>query len=256
MYLGQREPGIAEVVLDRPPANPFGMTELKKLRDILDQVEKDDLIKVLVIRSTSRMFCAGADIQMMGKFSTDPAGPKALADFAADLQGVFRKLRRLPCCTIAAIAGVATGGGFELALSCDIRVIGETVRCGLPEILLGLIPAAGGTQLMSEIAGKGAALRLILSGELITGEEARRLNLVQYAVANDTVDAFSFGLAQTIARQPAEAIKIAKRCISSAGSEAGYAEEISGTLTLQQSNETKALIANFLASRSAKPAAY
>jgi len=249
MYLVQDNPALAELVLDRPPANPIGLAEIEKLNGILDKLSGNGDIKVLVVRSASRMFCAGADLQMMEELGAGPSGPAALAAFAADMQTVFRRLRNMPFCTIAAIGGVATGGGLELALSCDLRVIGKSVRCGLSEILLGLIPGAGGTQLVSEIAGKGVAARMILTGELVTGEEAQRLNLVQYVTDDADVQSFSLRLAKNIARQPRQAIEVAKRCISLAGTAGGYEEEIAGTRVLQGATETKALIAAFMASR-------
>ena len=246
MRLCRAEEGIAEIHLDRPPANPLGIEEVAALEGIVAAVAADVSIKVVLVLSLSRMFCAGADLMMMAALGGAEDGPAVLTRFARDLQAVFRRFRALPICTIAGVAGTATGGGLEFALSCDIRVIGRTVRCGLPEILLGLIPAAGGTQLVAELAGKATANRLILSGELISGEEAYRLNLAQHLVANEAVEKTSREIARGIAARSREGVVAAKRCIALAPSESGYAHEIEASLSLHQRAETRALIMEFL----------
>jgi enoyl-CoA hydratase/carnithine racemase len=241
------EPGYGEILLDRPPAHPIGLQEVEQLVAILDRLEDDGSLKVVCVRSTGPMFCAGADIAMMERQGRQSDGPQRLADFARRFQDALRRLRALPACTIAEISGTATGGGLELALSCDIRVVGRAVRLGVPEILLGLIPAAGGTQLIAEIAGKSVASRMVLTGELIDGREAHRLNLVHYLA--DDAQATCSALCRQIAERPREAIAAAKRCIALAPSEEGYAAEIDATLLLHRSDKTKELVRSFIDSR-------
>ena len=241
------EPGYGEILLDRPPAHPIGLQEVDRLVAILDRLENDEALKVVCVRSTGPMFCAGADIAMMERQGRETDGPERLADFAHCFQDALRRLRALPACTVAEISGTATGGGLELALSCDIRVVGGAARLGVPEILLGLIPAAGGTQLIAEIAGKSVASRMVLTGELIDGREAHRLNLVHYLA--DDVQATCRTLCRQIAEHSREAIAAAKRCIALAPSQEGYAAEIDATLSLHRSDKTKELVRSFIGNR-------
>lgn len=246
--------GIGSLTLCRPPANAFNDEVLDEFDRLISRLQDLHELKILIVRSQTGIFSAGADIGMIEAMLRRPDGPRFLAEFAAKFQSLLKKFRILPFCTIAAIAGAATGGGFELALSCDLRVIGSKVRCGLPEIKLGLVPAAGGTQMVAELAGKPAAFRLILTGDLVCGQEAGDLGLAQFVTADDEVESFAADLARRVAASPKMAIAANKRCVSLAGTEHGFISEIIGTSALHQQAETHTLVSNFLHARRSRRA--
>jgi enoyl-CoA hydratase len=241
--------GVAVLSLNKPPANTFDEVAVAQLDGVLDELEAAPALKAVILQSRTPMFSAGADIGMIDALAEQVDGAQRLAAFAARFQRVLRRVRRLPLCTIAAITGPATGGGFELALSCDLRIAGVSARCGLPEIRLGLIPAAGGTQMLSELAGRATALRLILTGELLSGGEAKEAGLVQFVTPDSEVEILARRLAMTIARWPKAAIAANKRCIALAGTEQGFDAEIAGTQALHADPETRSLVRGFLQSR-------
>ena len=147
---------------------------------------------------------------------------------------------------MAAISGAATGGGLELALSCDFRVAGTSVRLGLPEVALGLLPGAGGTQRLTRIAGPGVATRMILGAELVSGSEAERLGIVHRAVDDDVIGE-AMKLATRLARLPRAAYGAAKRCMAASRGDDGYAREIAEIRTLIHTDETSRLLTEFTA---------
>ena len=155
--------------------------------------------------------------------------------------------------TIAAINGIATGGGLELAMACDFRIAAREAMLGLPETKLGLIPGAGGTQRLVQLIGRARAFDLILRGRLIGGEEAAHLGLVLEAVAATEIGTRTMALAEELAAQPRQALREARRCINLARSDAGFAEEIAATRRLQLDADTAQRIAAFLARRAGKP---
>ena len=121
---------------------------------------------VLLLRSSERAFCAGADLALMkSRFDTQP-GRERMVAFVREMQRVYAQLERLPLVTIAEIGGAAMGGGLELALACDFRIAADDATLGLPEARLGLLPGAGGTQRLTRIAGEAIAKRLILGVEV------------------------------------------------------------------------------------------
>src|SRR5207244_2387427 len=124
--------------------------------------------------------------------------------FGRRLQAAFTRIEELRIPTIAAMRGPATGGGLELPLACDLRVAAEDARYGLPEIKLGLLPGAGGTQRLTELAGRATSLRLILRGELVSGREACSLGIVHWALPPDEVEPYATELATELARYPTD----------------------------------------------------
>jgi enoyl-CoA hydratase/carnithine racemase len=155
----------------------------------------------------------------------------------------------LPRVTLAEINGAALGGGFELALACDLRVAALEAKMGLPELRLGLLPGAGGTQRMTWLAGRPAALRLILGAEQVDGAEALRLRLVQWSVASAELAAAATEIARRYAAVPAHAAKAAKACITAATAPGinGFDAEVQQTRCLLTSDKTRELIGAFLA---------
>jgi enoyl-CoA hydratase/carnithine racemase len=170
-------------------------------------------------------------------------------EYVAAIQRLYRRIEQLPQVTLAEIGGAAMGGGLELALACDLRVAGEDVKLGLPEAGLGLIPGAGGTQRLTRLCGRPLAARLILGAEIITGEVARELGVVQWAVPKTELPAMAADLAQRVAALPAAALAWSKACIAAAGEpgEDGYRDELEGTRRLLTDAETRQRVAAFFA---------
>ncbi|HUN69744.1 MAG TPA: enoyl-CoA hydratase-related protein, partial [Burkholderiales bacterium] len=164
------------------------------------------------------------------------------------MQKLFARLEALPQVTLAEIGGAALGGGLELALACDLRIAANEAKLGLPEVRLGLVPGAGGTQRLTRLAGRATALRLILTGETLEGAAARGLGLVQWAVPRTELPSRAAELAARTAAWPREALAACKSCIAAAGDPArdGYAEELASSRHLYASETTRSLVAGFL----------
>jgi enoyl-CoA hydratase/carnithine racemase len=177
--------------------------------------------------------------QMVGSTEETTTGVIRLRAMAAD--GV------LPFPVIAALPGPAIGGGAELALACDFRVVAAESSYGLPESRLGLIPGGGGTQRMTEIAGRGTALRLILLGELVKGDVAVDLGIAQWVRPSEEVEDFALELAQQLSELAPAALAAAKQCISATRQGTGYELEVSLTKELLSQEDTITRLQNFLA---------
>lgn len=241
---------LAVATLARSPVNAIDEAWLARLDQALDAVEHASGVSCLLIRSTERAFCAGADLALMRSRFATFEGRAHMVQFVRELQRVYARLERLPQATIAEIGGPAMGGGLELALACDLRIAAEDARLGLPEARLGLLPGAGGTQRLTRIAGEAVAKRLILRGEAVTGGEAARLGLVHWAVPAAELGSRARALAAEITALPAAAIAACKRCIAAplAGAN-GYEAEVSGTAALLADAETQKRVRAFLEKR-------
>lgn len=220
--------GVAILRLDSPPANALNVEVLAGLNVALDEVRANRKVRVLVVSADGEIFCAGADIKMTQQFLNMPeveVGITAELGFSARLQQFNDDLERLSVPTIAAIGGAATGGGLELALACDFRIAGEGVMLGLPEVLLGMVPGAGGTQRLTRTVGIGVATRLILCGDLVNGKEGVDIGLVHWAVPQEQVISKAMELAGQLVAHDADAMAGAKECLRLAPSKAGYDAE-------------------------------
>jgi enoyl-CoA hydratase len=238
---------VLSAVLDAPPANALGAEELQALAALVRQLSADPGdIRVLLLRGAPRFFSGGVNISMIAENAGRPGGTERVADFGAELQAVFSALEALPIPTVAAMRGSAVGGGLELALACDFRVAAADSSYGLPESRLGLVPGAGGTQRLTEVAGRGTALRLILLGELVKGDEAVGLGIAQWVRANDEVDAFALDLARQLSQLAPQALAAAKQCITAARSGTGFELEIALTRTLLKHEDTINRLQSFL----------
>ena len=208
---------------------------------------------MLHLRSALKIFSAGADLKEMRNRFGAPDGLHQQLATIRGYQTLFARLEALPRVTLAEISGPALGGGFEVTLACDLRIAAREARVGLPELRLGLLPGAGGTQRMTRLAGRPAALRLILGAEQIDGAEAERLGLVQWAVPAAELADMARRIADRYAALPRHAASAAKACIAAADApEAdGFGEEVEQTSRLLQTQQTRALIDAFLA-RSAR----
>jgi enoyl-CoA hydratase/carnithine racemase len=195
MLVAERRGHVLVATLARPPVNAIDAALLGRLEAIVAQAETDESISLLHLRSAQRVFCAGADLGLMRACFAEGA-PERMVALVRGMQQVFTRIERAPFATLAEIAGAALGGGLELALACDLRVAAHEAQLGLPEIGLGLLPAAGGTQRLSSLCGPGVARQLILGGETVDGRQARELGLVQWTSPTEALADFAAALAQ------------------------------------------------------------
>lgn len=239
---------IATVLLDRPPVNAINEEWLDRLEDALDQIDTTVEINVLVIRSNGKTFCAGADLALMRqRFETAP-GRDLMIAMVRRIQHLFARIENLAAVSVAEINGAAMGGGLELALACDLRVIAQSARVGLPEAALGLLPGAGGTQRLTNKCGDAVARRLILGAEVINGTTALDLGVATWCVPLEDIADFTDALARRLSKPSGPAMAQCKLCIDAAGDALrdGYELEIEGTELLLASPETQARVRAFL----------
>lgn len=242
---------VAIATLCRPAVNAINDAWLARFDDVLDEVERAENVSVLWLRSTQKVFCAGADLAMMREIIAAPEGRARMIALTRRMQEVFERVETLPKTTVAEIGGAALGGGFELALSCDLRIVADEARIGLPEAALGLLPAGGGTQRMTRICGEAVARRLILGAEALQGADAVRLGLAQWHVPRAELDAFARSTVARISALPARAIAECKTCIDAAakGKPGGYEIELAGSAALLALPETLERVGRFLDGR-------
>ena len=247
----ERRGRVLVATLARPPVNALDDRLIAALDAALDHAIDDDAVTVLQLRSEQRAFSAGADLSLIESCFATPQGPDAMTEVVREMQRLYARLESAPLVTLAEIGTQALGGGFELALACDLRVAANEARLGLPEARLGLLPGAGGTQRLTRLCGPGLAKRLILGAEVIDGASAERLGLVQWAVPRAQLAEFSAAIAQRYAAMPKAALAANKRCIAAATDPErdGYADEISETRRLYDHPDTRAKVSDFLAAR-------
>ncbi len=203
-----REEPIAVVQLNRPDVlNALNEELMSELLDSLRALDDDEAIRCIVLTGNEKAFAAGADI----KETFVTATPVSM--LAQDLTTKWEGIRKIRKPIIAAVSGYALGGGCELAMTCDIIVASETAQFGQPEINLGIIPGAGGTQRLTRAVGKSVAMELILTGRRFKADEAKAIGLVAqvYPAASWLEDAKA--LARTIAEKPPVAVRLATEAI-------------------------------------------
>jgi len=239
---------VAVATLSRPPVNALDETLVARLDAVLDELAGDDDVTVLHIRSDQKAFCAGADLALMRSCFATADGPDTMLKLASRMQWLFERIEASPIVALAEIGGAALGGGLELALACDLRVAAAEARLGLPEVGLGLLPGAGGTQRLTRLCGHGAASRLILGAEVIDGAEGERLGLVQWAQPREQLADWTRDLAAKISVLPKAALAEAKRCIAAHGDPTrdGFAEELAASRRLYHHSETRRRVSEFL----------
>jgi enoyl-CoA hydratase len=216
----EREAVVAILTIDRPQRlNALDARTIDELDHAFHDLHKDDSIRcVIVTGAGDRAFVAGADIHEMSTDVPESARQRALRG-----QRVFDAIEALGKPTIAAINGVALGGGCELAMACTLRMASETARFGQPEINLGLIPGFAGTQRLSRLVGKTRALELILTGRTLTAAEALAIGLINRVVPAGALMTESRALAEELAAKPAVAVRYAMQAITS-GLEMSFSE--------------------------------
>jgi enoyl-CoA hydratase/3-hydroxyacyl-CoA dehydrogenase len=235
--------GIATITMNRPEAmNALNDKVLRELKKAVAQVQDDPSVRVVIITGEGPAFVAGADIRAM--MTKNLIEIRAFTRFG---QGVMNDIERLEKPVIAAINGFALGGGFELALACDIRLASTEARMGFPEVGLGIFPGFGGTQRLPRLIGKGWACELILTGDQIGAEEAARIGLVNRVVPPQQLMAEAQQLARRIARQGPIAVARAKTAINQAlqtDLDAGLAFELEAvTLTFGTEDQNEGMTA-------------
>jgi enoyl-CoA hydratase len=201
---------VGLVRLNRPQAlNALNHTLLVELMDALLQFDRDEQIGAMVITGSERAFAAGADIKEM---ATASAVDMLLSDRIAQ----FDRLRQVRKPVIAAVSGYCLGGGNELAMSCDMIVASETARFGQPEINLGVIPGAGGTQRLTRAVGKALAMEMVLNNRTLTADEALRFGLVNRVVPVERCLPVALELAAEIAGRAPLALRLGKEAVNQA----------------------------------------
>ncbi|EGY02647.1 enoyl-CoA hydratase/carnithine racemase [Nitrospirillum viridazoti Y2] len=236
------------LTLDRPPVNAINDEWLSRFHAIVDELETRQDVAVVHVRSAHKVFCAGMDIGHIEALTRLPDGAGAMVRDVGEFQRAFTRLESLPQVVLAELGGAALGGGLELALACDLRIAADEAKLGLPEAKLGLIPGAGGTQRLTWLCGKGVASRLILSGEVVNGQEALKVGLVQWSVPRDRIANEASLLAERIASLSIGSLHEAKRLISAALTPScdGFAQELEADRRLFDLPDTRARIAHFL----------
>jgi enoyl-CoA hydratase/carnithine racemase len=203
------EDAVATVVINNPPANALSSPVMAEIEQVFGEMGSTREIKVVVFTGAGSFFIAGADIREIAVIGSAKQGE----DLTAKGQGIFNKIEKLSKPVIAAINGACLGGGLELAMACHMRVASERARFGQPEINLGIIPGFGGTQRLARLVGLPKAMELILTGDMITAQEAKDLNLVNKIVPDSEVLKQAQGLAKKIASKGQVAVKLALEAI-------------------------------------------
>jgi enoyl-CoA hydratase len=189
---------IAVLTIDHPPVNSFNSQVVTELEGAIDELLADDEVKAVIITGGgTNAFVAGADIPEIRDLF-ESADEAAAAEFGERGHRTFFKIERSPKPVIAAINGFCLGGGLELAMACHMRICSDRARLGQPEINLGIIPGWGGTQRLPRLVGKGKAIEMILTGDMITAQEAYRIGLVNKVVPAGAVLKEAQGLARKI----------------------------------------------------------
>ncbi|MFF1393397.1 enoyl-CoA hydratase/isomerase family protein [Streptomyces sp. NPDC058287] len=200
--------GVGTIRLDRPPMNALDIATQDRIKELAEEASRRDDVRAVVVRGSDKAFAAGADIKEMQ--AMDHA---AMIVRSRALQDSFTAVARIPKPVVAAITGYALGGGCELALCADFRIAADDARLGQPEILLGLIPGAGGTQRLARLVGPSKAKDLIFTGRHVKAEEALAIGLVDRVVPAAEVYEQAHAWAAKLAQGPALALRAAKESI-------------------------------------------
>ncbi len=234
---------IAVITLDRPPLNAIDEQLVTELSAAAAELAADPDTRVVLVRSALEgVFMAGADIHEFERIAAEGI------DRALVAQEVFTRFAELPQPTVAAINGHALGGGLELALACDFRFAarGEGVLIGLPEVRLGLLPGAGGTQRLTRLVGPGRATELIMKGLQLSPEQAAAEGIVHFAIEPEKLDEEARDYAVRLARQAPIALRGIKRAIRAAWSRDGFEAEREAFREVLGSEDAQAGVRAFL----------
>ena len=200
--------GVGTIRLDRPPMNALDVQVQEEIRAAAAEATTRDDVRAVVVYGGEKVFAAGADIKEMADMSYQD-----MVNRSGALQSSFTTVARIPKPVVAAVTGFALGGGCELALCADIRIAADNAKLGQPEILLGIIPGAGGTQRLSRLIGPSKAKDLIFTGRFVAAEEALRIGLVDKVVPAAEVYSAATSWASRFSQGPAYAYRGAKESI-------------------------------------------
>jgi len=215
--------GVGTIRIDRPNVNALNRGVVREISEAVERASADD-VRAVVVWGGESVFAAGADVKEMSRLDA-PGVHRYIGDFRT----AFSRLERLPKVTIAAVNGVALGGGCELALACDFRWAAEDARLGQPEIALGIMPGAGGTQRLPRLVGLARAKELVYSGRAVRSAEALAIGLVDRVLPAPDVYRVAVEAAERFATGPLLALGAAKRAIQS-----GVEMDLDVGLTLEQ----------------------
>lgn len=203
----QVAPHVAHIQLNRPKElNALNLELMLEIKEALIQLDNDPNVRAIVLSGNERAFAAGADIKQM-------AGRTAMDMLKIDQFSTWDSIRKTKKPMIAAVSGFALGGGCELAMICDIIVASETAQFGQPEINIGIIPGAGGTQRLTRIVGKNKAMEMVLTGKFISAEQAHYYGLVNKIVPVEFYLSEAINMASLIAEKSPIAVQLAKECV-------------------------------------------
>ena len=243
-------PGVWRIVMSSPPANALSVPLLDGLHAAIDAAEAAGDVKAVVVSSAlDGFFAAGADIKHLARID---AG--SFAAYGGQMRAVNDRIAAAPWISVAAVDGLALGGGLELAMACTLRVSGSRARYGLPEVRLGLIPGAGGTQRLPRLVGRGRALDIMLTGRQVPAGEALAIGLVDRLAEGD-VTAETLVLASQLARASLPAQRAVIRAVDAAFDlplEAGFKFEADQEQALFEKGEAAEGISAFVAKRPAR----
>lgn len=204
----QAKPAVALVSLNRPKElNALNLQLMSELRDAIQMLDADPEVRAIVVTGNEKAFAAGADIKQM-------AGKNTIDMLLADQFATWESIRRCKKPLIAAVSGFALGGGCELAMTCDMIIASETAQFGQPEIKIGVIPGAGGTQRLTRAIGKARAMELVLTGRFISAAEADKLGLVTRVVPQELCLLEALSVAAKIAEMSPLAVRLAKEAVN------------------------------------------
>lgn len=241
------EDGIARVTMNRPPANAVSDRLVAELDMAADELATSNA-RVVVLRSALDIFMAGADLKMVDE------GWPTVDERIRRFQWAFSKWERLPCPTIAVLNGHTLGAGCELALSCDWRVMARGPgRIGLPEVLRGVLAAAGGTQRLTRLIGRAMAMDMAVRGRMIDADEALRIGLVTIACDAGELEVQAEALAAELAALPRQTVAAIKRCVNAHSEpllDQGLAVEVREMLALRETADAREGVRSFVEKRS------
>jgi enoyl-CoA hydratase len=200
--------GVATLTLTRPPMNVLNFAVQTELAGICTELAKNSEVRVVVFTGGDEVFAAGADVNEFVDLTEAD-----MASHVQRLQANLSALSNLPQPTIAAVSGYALGGGCEAALACDLRIASSTAVFGLPEVLLGIMPGAGGTARLTHLVGPARAKEIMWTGRFVKADEALAIGLVSLVVEPEELLAAAHKLATTLAKRPALSIQAIKRVV-------------------------------------------
>ena len=222
-----RKEGIGYLTINRPKVfNAINNQMIEEMKRAIEEFHQDKLVGVVIITGTGKAFQTGADIEELSQMS-----PLEILQWNQGVVENFEALEKMRQPVIAAINGYALGGGLELALACTIRIAADSAKMGLPEVKIGILPGAGGTQRLPRLIGKGLAAEMILTGEMIDAKEAYRIGLVNRVVPAEQLMATAEEIGRKILRNAPIAVALAKDAI-----EVGKNLPLDGAIQYAQKN--------------------